>query len=251
MLNFTAPIGIILDSSDPRLFPKLARGVLTILISVLLTPVLVGILGWLMVGGYGLRFLDNVRQGVSEPLPEWDQTGDDLGRGFRLLVVSLVWNLPGMILLSTATYANFSTLTTDLPDASFSVSSPAVTAFYFLYAIFVALMAPGYTIAVARPGSSIADGLRFGVIVSWSFARIGSVILALLAALVAGFIMTVAASIIGTVALVIGLVVTLPLGWLFSLLYTNHMYAQLAMANTFGGDAPAEQSGNDSSPALT
>ena len=52
------------------------------------------IIGWLIIGGYTLRLLRNVIDGVPQPLPEWDNWGGDLGGGLKVLVVGIVWGIP-------------------------------------------------------------------------------------------------------------------------------------------------------------
>jgi len=74
---------------DPSWFKK-------ILILALLF--LVPIIGWLMVGGYTLRLLKNVIDGVDQPLPEWDDWGGDLAGGFKAFLVGLIWGIPIWIL---------------------------------------------------------------------------------------------------------------------------------------------------------
>ena len=52
------------------------------------------IIGWLIIGGYTLRLIKNVIDGVPQPLPEWDNWGGDLGGGLKVLVVGIVWGIP-------------------------------------------------------------------------------------------------------------------------------------------------------------
>ena len=70
-------------TEDPRWKEKIAIGTAVILISGLLSVILIGILGYFIVAGYTVRLLQNVRDGKSAPLPEWDEWAEDLTRGFR------------------------------------------------------------------------------------------------------------------------------------------------------------------------
>ena len=63
---------------DPRWKEKVAIGTGVMLVSGLLMPVLIGFVGILIVMGYGVRVLQNVRDGNQYPLPEWDQWSEDL-----------------------------------------------------------------------------------------------------------------------------------------------------------------------------
>jgi hypothetical protein len=55
-------------------------------------------IGWLLVGGYMVRTVQRVGSGADVPLPEWDQWGDDLVRGLKLLGVIIIWMLPLWVL---------------------------------------------------------------------------------------------------------------------------------------------------------
>jgi hypothetical protein len=66
-----------------------------------LTKVLVGglvmlipFIGQFVVNGYGLRVAKNVAQGQERVLPEWNEFGDFLTRGFLAWVIQLVYFLP-------------------------------------------------------------------------------------------------------------------------------------------------------------
>jgi hypothetical protein len=63
-----------------------------VLIGGLLT--LIPFIGWMIVGGYMIRTVQRVGSGMDQPLPEWGEWGDDLARGFKLLVLIIVWMLP-------------------------------------------------------------------------------------------------------------------------------------------------------------
>jgi hypothetical protein len=52
------------------------------------------IFGWLIIGGYLLRLVRNVINGVHQPLPEWDNWGGDLAGGLKVLVVGFIWGIP-------------------------------------------------------------------------------------------------------------------------------------------------------------
>jgi hypothetical protein len=55
---------------------------------------IVPIVGWLIVAGYYVRTVQKVSTGNDVPLPEWDQWGDDLVRGLKLVGISIIWTLP-------------------------------------------------------------------------------------------------------------------------------------------------------------
>src|ERR1700712_1787676 len=87
-------------TEDERWLEKLAIGTGVTIISLILSPVLIGIVGLFIIAGYCVRLFQNVRDGNPKPLPEWDQWSEDLIRGFKWAVVAIVWSLP-LIVFST------------------------------------------------------------------------------------------------------------------------------------------------------
>lgn len=86
-MNFSKAFTYIFD--DPKWFEKL---IVPMLVS------LIPVVGPMALAGYIMRTTRNVAEGVAYPLPEFD-FGMDLGRGFRWLVITLVYSIP-LILLS-------------------------------------------------------------------------------------------------------------------------------------------------------
>ena len=92
---------------DPRWLTKVGIGTLVLIISGLLSPILVGILGYFILTGYGLEVLHNVRKGELYPMPEWrDRWGEWLVLGVKAAVAVFVWALP-IILVSIPMTAGF------------------------------------------------------------------------------------------------------------------------------------------------
>ncbi len=224
MVKYGKPFQDFFRSSDPEWSSKLIRGTLTVLISILLTPILIGLAGWLIIVGYGLRFLYNVQIGKEHPLPEWGQNREDLERGFKLFVVGLVWSIPGLaiqILLALAVLP---------PDLGSILSG--------LYSIFTVLVAPAYYITMAQPNSKISDGLQFEEIVSWTWNHIGEVFLAIVVTAVVTLALFVVSG-LGAIAIVIGLLFTIPLAVFLAQMYGMHLYGQIVRAPFQESDAQA------------
>lgn len=59
---------------------------------------LIPIVGWLIVFGYVLRVIRNVYDGTMPVLPEWNEIGDMLVKGFMAFLGVLVWSIPVIIL---------------------------------------------------------------------------------------------------------------------------------------------------------
>ena len=56
--------------------------------------ILIPIVGAMIFYGYAVRIVRNVISGSPNPLPDWDDIGGDLSRGFFVFVGSLIWALP-------------------------------------------------------------------------------------------------------------------------------------------------------------
>lgn len=85
-------------TKDPDWIKKVLIGGLVLLVSSLFSILIVGLLGFLIFYGYGIRTIRNVLNGVEHPLPEWDDFGGDLTRGLKAVVGAIVWAIPVWVL---------------------------------------------------------------------------------------------------------------------------------------------------------
>lgn len=70
---------------DPDWLKKVALGGLLLLVPVL---------GWLVVAGYGMRLIRRSYVGDDRTLPQWDDFGGDAVRGLKAVLVLFVWSIP-------------------------------------------------------------------------------------------------------------------------------------------------------------
>jgi hypothetical protein len=78
-------------------------GKLTILamiafISVITTPLLVGLVGWATLLGYSVELIRNLRDQHPTPLPRWDNLGEKISLGGNVLAAVFVYALPNILL---------------------------------------------------------------------------------------------------------------------------------------------------------
>jgi len=223
-------------TEDPRWKEKIAIGGGVALISILLSFILIGVIGFLIISGYAVRLLQNVRDGKTHPLPEWDAWGDDLVRGFKFLVVSLVWSLPAIIFTIPSTIGGMMTEGGGSAETVGGIIVFCATCLVSLYSLFVALVSPGFTIGFSTD-ERIGSGLQFTKIWNWTQQNIGQVVIAVIVIIVAGLAISLVGSIAGALLCLVGLVVTLPLIMLITTIYQFHIYGQLAYAFPYdGGD---------------
>lgn len=83
---------------DPDWFNKLAITAIVTVASILLTPFLIGLLGWAALLGYTVDLVRNVRLGQRNPLPRWDDFNRFVSQGANVLVASVVYSLPNLLL---------------------------------------------------------------------------------------------------------------------------------------------------------
>ena len=215
-------------TEDERWLEKLAIGAGLGLISVFLSPVLIGVVGFLIIAGYCVRLLQNVRDGNSQPLPEWNQWGEDLIRGFKLAVVSVVWALPTLVFYIPMAIGG--AMTDNQGGAAETIGGLILACggcLVFLYSIAVALMTPGFTIAYARD-EEIRSGLQLTEIWNWTRQNLGPVAIVVIVYIVGSGIAFLVAGLVGIILCGIGLLVTLPAIGIATSLAQYHLYGQLA-----------------------
>jgi len=236
-------------TEDPRWQQKLLIGTGVIIASSVLSVVIIGFIGFIIFAGYCIRLLENVRDNQQYPLPEWDQWGEDLARGFKLVVASIVWAIPIIVLLIPSLVGV--TVANGRSDAAQFIGSMLLicgNCLSFLYGLLVVVVAPGISIAFAS-NEEITSGLQFREIIAWTRANIGQVLVVALVVLAASFALSIVASIVGTLLCVVGLVITIPLATLLTGLFQYHLYGQLAFNYPFPGGSSSSTGGMD--PTLT
>ncbi len=215
-------------TEDPRWKEKVAIGTGVSLLSPLIIPAII-----LM--GYCVRLVQNMREGEQFPLPEWDEWSGDLVRGFKFFVVTIVWALPiFLVMLPTimgGVMVDSDSAFLETMGVIILVSTMCLT---FIYALFVIMMTPGFTLWFARD-EEIRSGLQLTEIFEWTRRHVSEVLLYLIAYLVASFIIAMVAGTVGMLLCGVGLLVTLPLGTLVTYLYQYNLLGQIAYQERTGG----------------
>jgi hypothetical protein len=221
-------------TEDPRWKEKVAIGTGVVILSSILSAVLIGVVGFLIVMGYMIRLLQNVRDGVVHPMPEWDQWSDDLVRGLKFAVVIIIWALPAILFSIPVSLGGA------LIDSRGAAGFIGTTILFggmclvILYSLFLAVAQASFSIAFARD-EKISSGLQVREIWEWTLANIGQLVIVALAYIVASIGISLVASIVGTLLCIIGLIVTLPLAQLVIYLFQYNLYGQLAASYPFAG----------------
>lgn len=224
---------------DVRWKEKITIGTVVALVTAMFMPILIGVVGIFIMMGYCVRLTQNVRDGNPQPLPEWDQWSNDLSRGFKLFVVTFVWGLPAMLL---ALPIVFGAIMLGVGADENSVGPLGALGgltmgfgycLIFIYGLIYAVLSPGFTIWFVR-NEQIGDGFKVTEIWDWTRSNLGSVVLVMIAYIVASMIISTVASIVGTILCFVGLIVTMPLAMLVTYLYQYHLIGQLAYKERTG-----------------
>lgn len=211
---------------DPDWPSKLGIGTLVGLVGIVFTPLLIGLIPLMILLGYMLDTLRNVMDGRERPLPEWEDWGGFVLRGFRLLAAFFVWALPAILALIPLG------LGSALADQSRGMEAVGIilivcsSCVLILWGLFVTLISPAIYARLARL-DRFSAAFEFSKI--WGFTRdnIGNVIIAILLTWVAGLIAALIAS-LGLIALLIGVIITTPFASLWLYLVQAHLFGQVA-----------------------
>jgi len=149
-------------------------------------------------------------------------------------VVTVVWLLPVFLVMLPAIVGGVMTDS----DSGFLetlgiiilVGTMCLT---FIYAIFVTLMTPGFTIWFARD-EEIRSGLQMTEIFEWTRHHVSEVLLFTIAYIVASFVISMVAGTVGMLLCFVGLIVTVPLGTLAVYLYQYNLLGQIAYQDRTG-----------------
>lgn len=215
-------------TEDPRWVNKILIGTGVLILSSLFSVLLVGLIGYLIVIGYSLDVLRNVRNGEQTPLPEWkDRWGEWLVQGFRLMVATLVWSLPAII-VSVATIVPFAMAgsNSDFWITMGGLGIACLSCLIVLWSIIVVLALPGISIRIAET-ERLGAGLAFGDILAFTRQHLGNVIVVSIVYIIAAIVLSILGSLVGALLCGIGLFVTLPLATLLTYLIQAHLYAQV------------------------
>jgi hypothetical protein len=183
-IDFGRPFTFVFD--DPDWVRKILLGGLMTLLSFLL-------IGIFIVFGYCARLARNVAAGVARPLPEWNDIGDYLLEGLKLVVIAIIYYIPVMIVFAIGMggTAFLGALADDTgADAVAAVAGGMFSigmCFLYIFALAVAAILPAaLTLAVMRQDFGAAFDFR--TVFSYIGQNGANYVLAIAVHLIAGFL---------------------------------------------------------------
>lgn len=93
-MNLSSLLNSILNDRD--YIVKLAIVAALTVVSIVFTPILIGLAGWALLLGYQVSLVRNVRSGDPTPLPLWDHMTRFLTPGANVLMAFLIYNVPNL-----------------------------------------------------------------------------------------------------------------------------------------------------------
>ncbi|RMF02303.1 MAG: DUF4013 domain-containing protein [Chloroflexi bacterium] len=204
---------------DEDWIKKIAIGGGIVFVGVLLSPILVGLLLLLPIGGYMIEVLKNVRDGQATPLPEWTDFGGLFKTGLMIAVIAIIYYIP-VIVLACGAGATQGFLGSADSDTAAALGFVAVclNCLQFLVSVLVGFFMPAAFIRYAQH-ETIGSAFQFAEL--WSFIRtnIGDYIIVFLLSWVAGIVAG-----FGLILCLIGIFFTV----FWSYLVVGNLYGQLA-----------------------
>lgn len=197
---------------DEKWVSKVIIGAIFYLLSVF-------IIGAFFVFGYMMELIRNVANGNPNPLPEWDNLGSKLGRGFMLFLVFLVYSLPLIVLYICAFIPSIAASNTDNTGVAGVAGLISAIGFclVFIYAIILAVLSPAIIVRYAITGS-FGSCFQFGQLISFITSNLGNYVIAILIAIVANLIGQ-----LGIIACGIGVFLTS----FYAMLVISHIFGQV------------------------
>ena len=169
--------------------------------------------------GYVIQLLKNVRDGVEEPLPEWDDFGKFFIDGIKFLAGMLVYFIPLIVLSFFIMIAAFAAEAVGVNDEVIGVSIMLVSCLTLFFTFIPLLLYPALYIQYAKE-DQIGDMFRFGEM--WRIFRADGGNYIIILVMIFFVLATIAA--FGMVICFVGVFVT---AW-WAQLATAHMIGQLA-----------------------
>ena len=186
-------------------------------IAILALVSLIPIIGQFVLLGWGAEIIRRVVRGTDTPIPDLD-FGAQLGDGFKLFVVSLVYSLP--IIFVSFVIGIFAVVGTSLDSETSAaiILIPVIClgGIILLLSLFIGFILPA-AIAHYAINGKISAGLRLGEVFRMVKNNLGDYLLVFLGAIIASFIGS-----LGSIACGIGVLLTT----VYATAMMMHLYGQ-------------------------
>lgn len=220
-MDFAKAFTFVFDDRD--WLKKIGIAGLIALVSIVLTVIVIGILGFVLLLGWMIELTRRVINRDPVPLPDWDDFGGYFSKGFKALVVSLVYSLPAILISACVNVIPLIAGGMDSGSGSaealgsgIALLSLCLGCFSFIYGIFLAVVLPA-AFAQLAVTDNIGAAFRFGEVIGLVRANPGAYVLVLLGTILAQIIAS-----LGLIACGIGVAFT----YAYSMAVQGHLYGQ-------------------------
>jgi hypothetical protein len=197
---------------DPDWLKKLGIGALLMIIP---------IIGWMVVAGWGLEITKRVIQHDPQPLPDWSDFGGHLIKGLQVFVIGFVYSLPTILI--NACQQGITIFGQQGNNSSDQTVTSIVTVVAicfgcvsFIYSIFLGFILPAALANFAASGQ-MGAGFRFGDVFGMVRAAPMAYLMVFLGGIVAGII-----AVLGLIVCFIGVLFTA----VYAYTINAHLYGQ-------------------------
>ena len=178
------------------------------------------ILAVALLNGYMVEIIRQVVGSKVDGLPEWDNWGDLIADGLKVLVIQIVYALP-IIVLSCCLIVPI-VIGAENSEALGVVLGVVLGCFMVLWAIALSVVLPAATAVFAATGD-LAAAFRFGEVFALVRDNLSTYLITLVMSWVASFVGGLGGAVCG-----LGTFLTAPYGTMV----TGHLYAQAYVAST-------------------
>ena len=215
---------------DKKWIEKVLIGGLIMLLTVVFSwTIIVGVIGGALLLGYMVALVRNVRKHEEYPLPAWDEWGEKIVSGIKLMVIYFVWSIP-LLIVSLPFFVLMGVAGNN--DSGFAgFLALCFSCLSIIYAVVLFLAAPAITIRFSET-EEISSGFQFAEILAFTRDHIGDIIIAMIVI----WLVQLVANIIGSLLCFVGLFFT----GIWALMVQGHLYGQIGLedaAVVSGGDS--------------
>jgi hypothetical protein len=229
-MDFTKSFTYITDDSEWPVKIGILAAISTI------APFLLGI-PYLFVMGYGVAISRNVKKGVENPLPNWDDFGTLFKDGLNLFIARIIYTLPFLLVLCVTAIIPLIGVIGRGGDVSEEIMAGAIFSSIgltmcvsILFGLVYIFVAPAIVVQYVRYGT-LSACLNFGAIMRFIRNQFINILLIMALIIGVGFAFSILTGMLSVIPILGTLV-----GMLFSLLFSavvtaiiSHLYGQLAI----------------------
>jgi len=173
-----------------------------------------------LINGYMVEIIRNVLRGQLDELPEWDNWGDLIVDGLKVIVIQIVYALPAIIVGLCLSIAM--TAAGNNGEGLVVFLSVVMSCLILLWAIVVSILLPAAT-AIFAATNDLAAAFRFGEVFALVRNNLSTYLITFIMSWVASFIGG-----LGSIVCGVGAFITGPYGYMV----TGHLYGQAYLAST-------------------